>query len=483
MAAITTPALLETDPRLLTSAERRDRLQHLQALAARVEAAHLDTLVAECGAAPRERTVIVDAPSDADAEREAHRLGTGTGVRGPRLETGERQLVFTDEVVDELGPLLHRTHGSVANDLRVARLLNGPLSAVRESLIAGRITAAHARALCRQASRMQPDDVHQNARSAAEFAERCARFQKHLIPIAESSTHGRTESQAERLVARIDVAGERSRRRRARARIDVTAQSEGDGLMSITAVLSSVDAARIMAVVDSQARSRRREQAEAIAAGASDVERLTLGQHRARALLGMLGLSGDDGARSVTPEPTPGQVRAEISVVIDAATLLGLTGGAVDVPGWVRVGSAAPGAVDRDEILTLLADPTVPTTLRRLISDPATGALIDRGAHTYTPTPELVAWLVARDGGCRFPGCTARAILCDVDHAEDFSAGGWTSIANTGLLCRRHHNGKTHGGWRIVDSAADGSCVFIAPDGTRHRHRPAPLLNPPTLDP
>lgn len=471
-------SVLTGDPRLLSAAERRMRLLELQRLAAQVEAAHLATLVAECGPTPRERTVVVDAPSDADAERESGQLGAGPGLRGPRLPTGERQLVFTDEVVDELAPLLHRTHGSVSADLRVARLLNGPLSAVRASLEAGRITARHARALCKQASRMQRSDLGADPAADAAFTDVCTEFQRRILPIAESSTPGRTESQAERLIAVLDAAAQRRRRERAKARMGVWAQSEGDGLMSITAILSSVDAARVMATVDAQALADRQERSAAITAGDRNLPRLSMGQHRAHALLGMLGMrDAPDRIRPVTP------ACAEISIVMDAATFLGLTPEATDAPGWIRVGAEAAGSVDRDDVLGLLADPTIPTTLRRLITDPVTGALIDRGAHSYSPSRALIAWLCARDGGCRFPGCAARAAICDVDHAEDYATGGQTTVANTGLLCRRHHNGKTHGGWRIIDSAADGSCTFIAPDGTRYRHRPAPLANPPTLEP
>lgn len=493
--AISADALLGTEPRLLTSAERRGRLQALQQLAARVEAAQLATLFAECGAEMRQRFVVVDAPSDADAEREAHVFGRGPGQRGPRLATGERQLVFTDEVVDELAVLLHRTHGSVAHDLRNARLLHGPLSSVGDSLAAGRITAMHARALCRQAGRMRPVEADTDPQAAAAFAALCVPFQQHLLPIAESSTHGRTESQAERLVARLDAAAERQRRQRAKSRIGVWAQSEGDGLTSISATLASIDAARVMAAVDAHAEAGRQADQQArqaaLAQGEEPAPRLTIGQHRAQALLGMLGFGSSSATASGTSasgtsgtsgtSASGASVRAEICVLIDAATFLGATADAVDLPAWVRVGGQAQASIDRDDLLALLNDPAVHTTLRRLITDPITGALVDRGAHSYVPSPELVAWLAARDEGCRFPGCPARACRCDVDHARNFAAGGSTTIAETGLLCRRHHNGKTHGGWRIEESHADGSCVFVSPDGSRHRHRPVRITDPPTL--
>ncbi|HEV2767804.1 MAG TPA: HNH endonuclease signature motif containing protein, partial [Acidimicrobiales bacterium] len=46
--------------------------------------------------------------------------------------------------------------------------------------------------------------------------------------------------------------------------------------------------------------------------------------------------------------------------------------------------------------------------------------------------------LAARDGGCRFPGCTNRRFL-DGHHIRHWAAGGETSVANLVLVCRRHH--------------------------------------------
>lgn len=442
--------LLAVDPRLSDASAQRTHLVALQQLAAQVEAAYLDTLVALLDSTPVHRQVEVP-----------------MGVEGRTAPGGTRSLDFCDEDVDQVAALLHRTHGSIAHDLRHARLLHGPLTQVAAALAAGEITGRHARAIATAAARMQVTELGEDAADDAAFRAKCAHLQELILPIARRSTPGATESRADRLVARIDAQAEARRRERARARVDVFARAEGDGLASITAILTSIDAAKIMATITHQVATH----------GDRYPDAQTVGQVRAAALLDLLGLHSPMPSSSTAPGIT-----AEIHVVVDAATLLAAGAAATAFPAWVQVGAGSPSAVNRDQVLALLADPGVPTALRRLLVDPVTGALIDRGATRYAPNDDLIAWLAARDRTCRFPGCTALPSRCDVDHATDFSEGftggfsGPTTIANTGLLCRRHHNRKTHGGWRIESSQPDGSCTFVDPEGMRHRHLAAPLL-------
>ena len=38
---------------------------------------------------------------------------------------------------------------------------------------------------------------------------------------------------------------------------------------------------------------------------------------------------------------------------------------------------------------------------------------------------------------------------CDLDHNQPFHKGGATAVSNLAPLCRRHHNGKSHGQWNL----------------------------------
>jgi hypothetical protein len=123
-------------------------------------------------------------------------------------------------------------------------------------------------------------------------------------------------------------------------------------------------------------------------------------------------------------------------------------------------------------VLDLLADPTVDLTMRRLVVDPVSGTLLDVGRRSYEVPTRLRELIVLRDRTCRFPGCQRRAARCQIDHADAWEDGGATDAANLGALCVRHHQLKTHGGWRLVDSDPAGGCTWISPQGRRYRHPP-----------
>jgi hypothetical protein len=65
------------------------------------------------------------------------------------------------------------------------------------------------------------------------------------------------------------------------------------------------------------------------------------------------------------------------------------------------------------------------------------------------PTVTQRAFVAARDGTCRAPGCTQPAIRCDIDHVQAYAEGGPTTIENLQLLCRRHHRFKHKHGFTV----------------------------------
>ncbi len=99
--------------------------------------------------------------------------------------------------------------------------------------------------------------------------------------------------------------------------------------------------------------------------------------------------------------------------------------------------------------------------------DPLTGARLDPGddlaTAAYRPGDDLAALVRARDGRCRFPGCSVAARFCDLDHVRPWPLGA-TTATNLLTLCRRHHRIKQRPGWRLA-LAPDGVATWTDPTG------------------
>lgn len=93
--------------------------------------------------------------------------------------------------------------------------------------------------------------------------------------------------------------------------------------------------------------------------------------------------------------------------------------------------------------------------------------------------------LIARDGGCRWPGCHLPAEWCDVDHFVPWEHGGSTNLDNLWLLCRHHHTEKHLPGARTEGSVTDatitttsGMRVHCPPRPPSERTKPVTASKP-----
>jgi hypothetical protein len=99
------------------------------------------------------------------------------------------------------------------------------------------------------------------------------------------------------------------------------------------------------------------------------------------------------------------------------------------------------------------------------------GSVLGVGRRTRTIPPALRRALDVRDRGCRFPGCALR--FTSAHHIVHWADGGRTDLANTVLLCRRHHRLVHEEGHRIcMDS--EGQVVFFNPSGRAIAAAPPP---------
>jgi hypothetical protein len=103
--------------------------------------------------------------------------------------------------------------------------------------------------------------------------------------------------------------------------------------------------------------------------------------------------------------------------------------------------------------------------------------VLDVGRASRLVTPEIKTALIARDGGCVFPGCDAPPAHCEAHHWTPWWAGGSTSLTDLVLQCHSHHpivEPARHGvrdQWQ-VRVAADGLPEFVPPVRLDPEQRP-----------
>lgn len=146
---------------------------------------------------------------------------------------------------------------------------------------------------------------------------------------------------------------------------------------------------------------------------------------------------------------------ARVRVVVPLSVLLGEPGLA-ELPGY--------GWIDGERARELAFAPG--SVWERLVTDPTTGALIELSPTRYVPSSGLRDHVVARDGVCRFPGCTVVASECDLDHDQPWPHGPTTAV-NLSAKHRRHHQLKTAGLWRC-EHADDDTLTWTSLAGRRY---------------
>ncbi len=157
--------------------------------------------------------------------------------------------------------------------------------------------------------------------------------------------------------------------------------------------------------------------------------------------------------------------RGETQVVMDFTTWLGLD----DNPGMVA-GHPIPAEIARE-----ISQST--GSLRRIVTDPADGHLIDHGDRIYLPE-DLRRHVAARDAHCQAPGCGQPADRCELEHIIAFPQGS-SSTTNTDRYCKRDHIWKTRGDIEILHHDENGSATWRTRHGQAGHIEPRPYLNPP----
>jgi hypothetical protein len=296
-----------------------------------------------------------------------------------------------------------------------------------------------------------------------------AEIERRVLPKARRMPVGEFGGEVAKAIARLDRdAAQRARKARATRRVWSRQLEDGMGYLAITH-----DWPTIQAMADTIDTSGRCLQVQRGGSGAvaDGVEDATADVCRADAAAAIvLGEQSEDGSVSWDRE----QVAVTVNVLMDLPTLRGEADQVALVDG-----QPVPGEVGREYA-------QFATWWRRLVTDPVDGHLLDYGTTTYLPE-KLRRFVFARDGGCRNPYCTTRAVSrLQLDHAEEYPTGA-SSTSNCGALCSTCHQLKTAGHTDVTNSAADGSCDWTTAWGQTLHVPPRSVLpidpDPPPVEP
>jgi hypothetical protein len=372
------------------------------------------------------------------AETETYQPSTGTS---PMAET-----VAATEIATALR-IPERTALALMSE---ADLLVNTFPATRAALEAGTISRRHAITITDQASGIP----HPNT----------APFEAELLGLAPHLTCEKLKTRARRLRERHHPETLATRHRRAAGDRRIELHPDQDAMCWLGAYLPAEAAVAIHNRLTDAARSLQ-----------GPDETRTLTQLRADVFTGLLTLSyrtGPDGRITTEPGLTGASIAgacragagitASAMVLVPALTLLGHDEEPAELEGY--------GPVPADTGRRLAAHAP---SFTRLLTHPETGAVLSIGRTKYKVPADLRKWCRVRDRTCRFPGCNAPALRCDLDHTTPWAAGGPTDHQNLCSLCRKHHRTRHKTTWK-PSQPDPGTITWTSPAGKTYTTTPDP---------
>nr|WP_246360967.1 DUF222 domain-containing protein [Haloechinothrix aidingensis] len=257
---------------------------------------------------------------------------------------------------------------------------------------------------------------------------------------------------ARRLVEQADPDGQAERARQARAGRKVELLPGEDGLSTLAADLPAEVAASAYARIDAMAH-RARHQGDA----------RTLDQLRADIHATLL--LGHD------PDVAAPEAAATVYLHMPIDTALGMADTGCELSGY----GPLPAPIARHILASRHS------VWRKVLTDPASGAVLDVGRRRYRPTTAIRDLIAVRDAECTTPGCHRPAHHSDYDHLHGWARGqnGTTAHTNGGAKCRWHHRLKDHPHWTLHHNPTNGTSTITTPTGRRYTHHQRPPAAPP----
>ncbi len=275
-----------------------------------------------------------------------------------------------------------------------------------------------------------------------------------LEAMSPQQVRGRCRAEAEHL----DPTAVLTRRRYAETQRHVSIRPAPDTMTWVTALLPVKDGVSVYATLTRAAdtarttgdpRSRGQVMADTLVAA-------TL-QHQPESTTGST-TTGEDGG------PGPG---VQLHLLMSDTALFGGAEASARLDGYGPI----PAELAREIVCdALTSDESV--WVRRLFTDPTTGALVatDPRARRFPTT--LARLIRLRDGVCRTPWCDAP--IRHIDHAEPHATGGDTTLSNGQGLCEACNYAKQGEDWHTRINR-HGEIVTTLPTGHRYATRPPTL--------
>ncbi|HEV3455479.1 MAG TPA: DUF222 domain-containing protein, partial [Thermoanaerobaculia bacterium] len=328
--------------------------------------------------------------------------------------------------------------GAAREKVRVARAL-GALPLLSAAMRRGEISYSKIRALTRIATPANEQDLLSFGRAGtAAHVERLVRGMRLVDRIAAG--HGEKHRHAARYLR---------------------AYTDEDGMVVVTGRLAAEAGAALLRALDAGAEALYGPRRGQPSGAAQEVPEETSPEQRRADALGLVAES----ALASGLDPGTRGARYQVVVHVDAEVLSAGGEGSEGGSSWLADGTHVSAETSR----RLACD-----SARVVMLHATDGEVLDVGRRTRAISPGLRRALEHRDGGCRFPGCGLK--LCDAHHVEHWAAGGKTSLANTLLLCRRHHRAVHEEGFSM-ELAPNGGARFYRPDGLPLPEAPAlPVL-------
>ena len=363
---------------------------------------------------------------------------------------------------DDLSLITRRSPHMAGRTLASAQRLIDVLPRMMDALRTGKISSDVAYAVAGAASGLPSD-----------LAREVDRRLDQRLPEFDGAGTRRWADAVATIAGELDPEGATLRHRRALKERHVTMRPGQDGMATLSARLSAIDAARIRKRFSLEAERRRAE-------GAREGHSALMADAFTDTLLGQGDAAG------------PGTLDIGL-IITDRALFRPDAGDTAHLEGYGPV----PAEAVREQLRAATADPAEPADdpygadgpavraeLRRLYTHPESGELVAMDSTARAFPPALRRFLTWRDTTCRGPHCNA--VIRQSDHIEPVSRGGATSAENGQGLCAHCNKKETSAASveRVESSEGSGHRVeWTGHSGVSRITTPTPLHWPQRPEP